>query len=229
MTLPIRLGLTMGDPAGIGPEILLLACKQLAPQIDRRDMALVAIGTQSVLIDAAKALGLDMRFVGAGPRRVARCRVGRGRVCTLGVSHRPGFGGGRSPGLRCGRDRGESGACGRNRRDCYGTVQQGSDQSRGLFVFRSYRIARPSYQPARHGDDASARQSEGQPRFDPCCGRESSLVGDAGTRSPRRRSDLRGAFDARHRQSAYRGRCAQSARRARAGCSAAKTRPCSCR
>ena len=63
MSRPVRLGLTMGDPAGIGPEILLLACKQLAPQVDRRDMDLVAIGTQSVLEDAAAALGFDMRTV----------------------------------------------------------------------------------------------------------------------------------------------------------------------
>jgi 4-hydroxythreonine-4-phosphate dehydrogenase len=63
MNRPVRLGLTMGDPAGIGPEILLLACKQLAPRVLRRELDLVAIGTQSVLEAAAAALGLDMRTV----------------------------------------------------------------------------------------------------------------------------------------------------------------------
>ena len=62
---PVRLGLTMGDPAGIGPEILLLACKQLAPRIRLREMELVAIGTQSVLRDAAKAFDLKANYVSA--------------------------------------------------------------------------------------------------------------------------------------------------------------------
>jgi 4-hydroxythreonine-4-phosphate dehydrogenase len=70
MTQPVQLGLTMGDPAGIGPEILLLACKQLAPQVGRREMDLVAFGTRSVLVDAAKALNLDTRFVAAGTHAV---------------------------------------------------------------------------------------------------------------------------------------------------------------
>ena len=63
MNRPVRLGLTMGDPAGIGPEILVLACKQLAARVERHEMELVAIGTQSVLRDAAKALNLEVKFV----------------------------------------------------------------------------------------------------------------------------------------------------------------------
>lgn len=63
MSRPVRIGLTMGDPAGIGPEILLLACKLLSPQVKRRELDLVAIATQSILEDAAAALYLDMRIV----------------------------------------------------------------------------------------------------------------------------------------------------------------------
>jgi 4-phospho-D-threonate 3-dehydrogenase / 4-phospho-D-erythronate 3-dehydrogenase len=70
MNRPVRLGLTMGDPAGIGPEILLLACKQLAPLVRQRELELIAIGTQSVLEGAAADLGLDARTVASANQGV---------------------------------------------------------------------------------------------------------------------------------------------------------------
>jgi 4-hydroxythreonine-4-phosphate dehydrogenase len=70
MSRPVRIGLTMGDPAGIGPEILLLACKQLAPKVRQRELDLVAIGTQSVLKGAASDLGLDVRITSSAQQTV---------------------------------------------------------------------------------------------------------------------------------------------------------------
>ena len=35
-----RLGLTMGDPAGIGPEIMLAAARDLAPRVAAGEFAL---------------------------------------------------------------------------------------------------------------------------------------------------------------------------------------------
>jgi 4-hydroxythreonine-4-phosphate dehydrogenase len=57
MTSPI-LGLTMGDPAGVGPEIVLKALRDLAPREAAGELSLVVIGTASCMADAAERLGL---------------------------------------------------------------------------------------------------------------------------------------------------------------------------
>lgn len=59
MTHPI-LAVTMGDPAGIGPEICLKAASALAARLAQKQMALVVIGDVGVLRTTAKALGLTM-------------------------------------------------------------------------------------------------------------------------------------------------------------------------
>ena len=43
--MTVRLGLTMGDPAGIGPEIVLAAARDLAPRVAAGEFALVVVGT----------------------------------------------------------------------------------------------------------------------------------------------------------------------------------------
>ena len=55
-----RIGITMGDPAGIGPEIVLKALKTLAPRIAAGTVAPVVVGTPSCLEDAAAAVGLEV-------------------------------------------------------------------------------------------------------------------------------------------------------------------------
>ena len=35
--IPPRLAVTMGDPAGIGPEIIAKACVRMAPRLDGGD------------------------------------------------------------------------------------------------------------------------------------------------------------------------------------------------
>ncbi len=49
-----HLAITMGDPAGIGPEIIAKAAKRLAPRIETGDLKLLVIGHRSAL-DAACA------------------------------------------------------------------------------------------------------------------------------------------------------------------------------
>ena len=67
MTSPI-LGLTMGDPAGVGPEIVLKALRDLAPREAAGELSLVVIGTASCMADAAERLGLpaDVSADGGG-------------------------------------------------------------------------------------------------------------------------------------------------------------------
>jgi 4-phospho-D-threonate 3-dehydrogenase / 4-phospho-D-erythronate 3-dehydrogenase len=44
-----RLAITMGDPAGIGPEIILRACRRLAPRVEAGELRLLVIGHRSAL------------------------------------------------------------------------------------------------------------------------------------------------------------------------------------
>jgi 4-hydroxythreonine-4-phosphate dehydrogenase len=62
MTRPVRIGVTMGDPAGIGPEILLDAFSALAPRVTANELHLVAIGVASVLERVAKGKSLTIRL-----------------------------------------------------------------------------------------------------------------------------------------------------------------------
>ena len=50
------LGLTMGDPSGIGPEIVVKAV------LRRPDTPLVAVGDPGVLADAVKRLGANLKL-----------------------------------------------------------------------------------------------------------------------------------------------------------------------
>jgi 4-phospho-D-threonate 3-dehydrogenase / 4-phospho-D-erythronate 3-dehydrogenase len=50
-----RLAITMGDPAGVGPEIIVKACRRLQPRLAADQLRLLVIGHRSAL-DAARAL-----------------------------------------------------------------------------------------------------------------------------------------------------------------------------
>ncbi|MDP1732650.1 MAG: 4-hydroxythreonine-4-phosphate dehydrogenase PdxA [Devosia sp.] len=54
-----RIAITMGDPAGIGPEIIVRALSELKPQIDRSDLRLVVIGSHEAHRRAAELLKLE--------------------------------------------------------------------------------------------------------------------------------------------------------------------------
>jgi 4-hydroxythreonine-4-phosphate dehydrogenase len=51
-----RLAITMGDPAGIGPEIILKACRRLQPRLAAGELRLLVIGHRSQLRAASQVL-----------------------------------------------------------------------------------------------------------------------------------------------------------------------------
>ena len=51
-----RLAITMGDPAGVGPEIIIKACRRLQPRIDAGELQLLVIGHGSALMAAGSVL-----------------------------------------------------------------------------------------------------------------------------------------------------------------------------
>ncbi|MGX9963497.1 4-hydroxythreonine-4-phosphate dehydrogenase PdxA [Roseomonas sp. F4] len=53
---PRHLAITMGDPAGIGPEIIVKACRALAPRIAAGELKLLVIGSGQALEQARRAL-----------------------------------------------------------------------------------------------------------------------------------------------------------------------------
>ena len=61
MTHP-HLAITMGDPAGIGPEIIVKACEKLRPRIEAGDLRLLIIGSGAALKNAAAQLGARLEI-----------------------------------------------------------------------------------------------------------------------------------------------------------------------
>jgi 4-hydroxythreonine-4-phosphate dehydrogenase len=59
------MGITMGDPAGIGPEVMLKGLRKLAGRSDLGDFVAIAYGTASVITEAARSLGIPLKIVGA--------------------------------------------------------------------------------------------------------------------------------------------------------------------
>jgi 4-hydroxythreonine-4-phosphate dehydrogenase len=62
-----HLAITMGDPAGIGPEIIIKACEKLRARIDAGNLRLLIIGSGAALKNAASTLqaGIDIPEVQA--------------------------------------------------------------------------------------------------------------------------------------------------------------------
>ncbi len=61
-----HLAITMGDPAGIGPEIILKACARLRGRLQSSDLKLVIIGSGRALQQAEQQLGLGVDIAGIG-------------------------------------------------------------------------------------------------------------------------------------------------------------------
>src|SRR5262249_25054463 len=62
-----HLAITMGDPAGIGPEIIVKSCEKLRGRIDAGDLRLLIIGSGAALKNAAAQMGttLNVPEIGA--------------------------------------------------------------------------------------------------------------------------------------------------------------------
>lgn len=72
MSKAIRLAVTMGDPAGIGPEIVAKAALKLAPEIAKQRMELLVLGSSVALNKACAQLGVDvgvlpLKMIDVGP------------------------------------------------------------------------------------------------------------------------------------------------------------------
>jgi 4-hydroxythreonine-4-phosphate dehydrogenase len=52
-----HLAITMGDPAGVGPEIIVKACARLRPRIESGDLRLLVVGSVRALEQARSQLG----------------------------------------------------------------------------------------------------------------------------------------------------------------------------
>ncbi|HXA23823.1 MAG TPA: 4-hydroxythreonine-4-phosphate dehydrogenase PdxA [Acetobacteraceae bacterium] len=57
-----RLAITMGDPAGVGPEIIVKACRRLQPRLAAGDLRLLVIGHRSALLAARTLLHESLDF-----------------------------------------------------------------------------------------------------------------------------------------------------------------------
>ena len=57
-----RLAITMGDPAGVGPEIIVKACRRLLPRLEAGGLRLLVIGHRSALQAASLLLHETLEF-----------------------------------------------------------------------------------------------------------------------------------------------------------------------
>jgi 4-hydroxythreonine-4-phosphate dehydrogenase len=71
-----RLALTMGDPAGVGPEIIIKACRQLQPRLAAGDLRLLVIGHRSALQAAGRLLDETLEFPEAADAPLAFLSAG---------------------------------------------------------------------------------------------------------------------------------------------------------
>ena len=70
MSKPIRLALTMGDPAGIGPEIIVKAAHQMRALVEQGRIELTVFGSSAALEGATQLLKLDaapLTLIDVGP------------------------------------------------------------------------------------------------------------------------------------------------------------------
>jgi 4-phospho-D-threonate 3-dehydrogenase / 4-phospho-D-erythronate 3-dehydrogenase len=75
---PRHLAITMGDPAGIGPEIIVKAAAALRPRIEAGDLRLLVIGSNAALEQARTRLAPDLAI-----REVTEDQADWPALCTL--------------------------------------------------------------------------------------------------------------------------------------------------
>jgi len=63
MNTPIRLALTMGDPAGVGPEIIAKAVYQMRDEVAQQRLSLRVLGSAEAFDRAVRQLGLDAAVI----------------------------------------------------------------------------------------------------------------------------------------------------------------------
>lgn len=58
----IRLGVTLGDPSGIGPELIARSLTQLSQNEDYRDVQFIVIGDERILQEGARTAGVSLKL-----------------------------------------------------------------------------------------------------------------------------------------------------------------------
>ena len=61
-----RIGITMGDPSGVGPEIVLKALASMGPRMAADACGLVVVGTPGCMMRTASELGMDITLTEDG-------------------------------------------------------------------------------------------------------------------------------------------------------------------
>ncbi len=85
-----QLALTMGDPAGVGPEIILKACAKLHGRIRAGEMRLLIIGSNRVLAETCAFLGLALDVPAVKETDAAWPALACLQACPEGAPIRPG-------------------------------------------------------------------------------------------------------------------------------------------
>ncbi|TIR26321.1 MAG: 4-hydroxythreonine-4-phosphate dehydrogenase PdxA [Mesorhizobium sp.] len=85
------IAITVGDPAGVGPEIALKAVQHFAPQLEAGDFRLRLIGSLAALDRTARSLALPLPAVATADEQlgiwpIEGCAVGIGQVSAQGGS-----------------------------------------------------------------------------------------------------------------------------------------------
>ncbi len=75
MSRPKRIAITMGDPAGIGPEIVLKALRELAPSVAAGNIEPIVVGSRQILAEAADRLEWDIERADYRPAAWPQVRV----------------------------------------------------------------------------------------------------------------------------------------------------------
>jgi 4-hydroxythreonine-4-phosphate dehydrogenase len=86
MTGPTSIALTMGDPAGVGPEIIVKALPAFAPRLAAGELELILVGATDCFREAARRLGsaLDLATIDS-----TSPRAGRAVLLAAGVPTEP--------------------------------------------------------------------------------------------------------------------------------------------
>ena len=185
-----RLAITMGDPAGIGPEIILKACRRLQPRLAGGELRLLVIGHRSQLRAAGQVLNealdlpettaqddwppLALLSAGAEQAPIAFGQIApeAGRFAYLAVE--------RAVRLAPGRA---------DRRDRHRAAEQGGAEPRRLPLCRPHRHAGRADRGKKLRDAAGARRHAGQPRHHPCGAGGRAAAADAGAAAAHHRPD----------------------------------------
>jgi 4-hydroxythreonine-4-phosphate dehydrogenase len=86
MTTPCRLAVTMGDPSGIGPEIIVKAVRHLGDELRADAFELAIVGSADALAQAARQLGMDPEADAGGRLRIVDVGPVPGDIVTGEVS-----------------------------------------------------------------------------------------------------------------------------------------------